>query len=365
MAKKIIILHNDKLVKIPPVISDIYILHQLGYEIVLIDNGINESLAKTFCSFGIKVYEIEAKGGNKIQKAFDFYRYRRKTLKILKREVDDFNNTVLWIESGRTLLALGKTITKYKYVLQISELSNEHPYLIWAISRVIDKAKVVFMPEYCRSMIYKVWFHLDKAPIVLPNKPYFIPNDSELDSLKSKYGKYDHLFEGKKLILYQGLITKDRNLTTFIQAVKSLGDNYIFLLIGSDDNFVNELKKIDNSLVYLGFIPAPDYFYFTRKAFIGVLSYDSNSLNNVFCAPNKIWEYARFGLPMIGNDIPGLRYTIYSHGAGLCADLDSIESVKNAIIRIEENYQNFRKNSLDFYNSCDNLRIIREAIKDL
>ena len=50
-------------------------------------------------------------------------------------------------------------------------------------------------------------------------------------------------------------------------------------------------------------------------ASIGVLSYFPRSgsigrtLNPLYCAPNKIFEYSKYGIPMISNDVPALRYS--------------------------------------------------------
>lgn len=365
MLKKIIVIHKDKLERIPPVLSDMIILHKLGYELVLIDTGVNESMKKILSDINVKVYEIDSNHRNQFERFLRLFQFRKQTKKILRQEVNNQNSTALWVEGNVTFLALGKLLLHYNFFMQISELYEIKFYWLKAIGRIINKANIVFMPEYNRAAIYRVWFNLDKMPVVLPNKPYFGLDYESFDNLSLKYEKLINQLLGKKVILYQGMISKNRHLETYVKSIEKLGPDYALLLIGRGDvNYANELTEGKQSVYYFGFIPAPDYLLFTRMAHIGILSYDPTSLNNIFCAPNKIWEYSKFGLPMIGNDIPGLKYTIYSYGAGICADLDSVDAVVRAVQRIEDNYQEFHARSLSFFDSCDNVKIIDEALSN-
>ena len=70
------------------------------------------------------------------------------------------------------------------------------------------------------------------------------------------------------------------------------------------------------------------------------ISYVANnhSINAVFCAPNKVYEFAGFGIPMLCNDNPGLKYTVEYYGMGVCAEDLSVDSIKSFLdkIRAEE-----------------------------
>lgn len=62
----------------------------------------------------------------------------------------------------------------------------------------------------------------------------------------------------------------------------------------------------------LPYITAPYHLEVTSHAFIGILIYApvygtfTSPLNSIYCAPNKLYEFSHFGIPMIGNNIPGL-----------------------------------------------------------
>ena len=220
------------------------------------------------------------------------------------------------------------------------------------------------MPEYTRTVLYQLWFKLKKRPIVLPNKPYFIPSDQELAAIKPKYRNLVKLFESKKVILYQGHVSYDRDLSTFVRAIKELGSDYVFCLMGTDHGVLKEWLKIDDSIIHIDFIPAPEYLLMTSLCYIGILGYNPCCLNSMFCAPNKLFEYAAFGKPMLGNDIPGLQ-VIENKKIGKVVDESSIKSIIESIKIIEENYASYSQNSRDFYMNTDNKEVIHKFLNKM
>ena len=121
--------------------------------------------------------------------------------------------------------------------------------------------------------------------------------------------------------------------------------------------------------IVLPYITAPYHLEVTSHAFVGILIYTpvynifTSPLNSIYCAPNKIYEFSQFGIPMIGNNIPGLKYTIDYHKMGICVDKLDIESFGYAIKDIVDNFNTYSKNALDFNESDDKSKIIRQAIK--
>lgn len=358
----IIVITKSKIKDIPPIISVSSILSDLGHKVEVISSEVNSKTADLFKEKGIKYVEFPyANAINPFHKLYEYRMFRNKVKQYLAKSTFD----LLWIEGAHTIRSLGDFIKKYRYILQISELHTGHTAQLKAIGKVIHNAETVVMPEYNRTVIYKTWFNLKKRPSVLPNKPYMVPNTEELEGLKKKiFNNYQEL-KDKKIILYQGLIDKDRDLSNFIKAVKELGNEYKFVMVGKDGGMVNYYISIDNNIAHIDFMPVPDYFVFTANAYIGILSYDSAILNNAYCAPNKIYEYGNFGLPMIGNDIPGLRYSIEKANAGIIVDEDNVDSIKNAILKIDADYEEYSKASKALFEECDNRKTIDDIIKGI
>ena len=366
--KNIIIIHKEKLVDCPPMISTIMILKELGYNLTLISIGISDYWKKELHNMGIVYFEKKESGTKTpIRKIFEYYKFRKYVVNTLNRLYPD-KDCLLWVTGAPTVLSLGTFIKDYRYILMILELHENSWYQKKAISRVINSAELVFMPEYNRTVMYQIWFMMKKRAIVLPNKPFFLPNKKDIQNhilprIKQQYEEEIELFKTKKVILFQGWYGKpDRDLTAFVQAIKELGDDYRMAILGRYNKNLDEYRAIDPNIIHIDFIPAPDYLVFTSLAYIGIVSYNPNSLNNAYCAPNKIWEYSTFSLPMLCNDIPGLKYTVEYSGAGICVDENNTKAIFEAILQIDMDYYKYSNNATQMNNNFNNAEIIRNAM---
>ena len=95
------------------------------------------------------------------------------------------------------------------------------------------------------------------------------------------------------------------------------------LLISVFTELLYKYKKLNENLNHVDFIPAPYYLCITRLAIIGILTYNPMLHNTAYCAPNKIFEYGAFSVPMIGNNIPGLNI-LKEHRAGILVNEDDM-----------------------------------------
>lgn len=362
----IIVVIKDRLENMPPIISAIKLIDELGHKVSVINENVPDFWQEYYNSHDIKYYVTSSSVGrnaSRFTKFKSYFAFRREARHIISTIYDDDNDTLLWIEGPQTIVSLGTDfIKKYRYTLMIEELHDTSQLHMKSIGKVIHEAKAVFMPEYNRSILYKVWFNLDKHPYVLPNKPYFLPEKKELEEAEIKYSQIFKDIEGKKIILYQGVIDGVRNLDNYINAAKKLGNEYLFCLLGPGrDNSVEQLKSLWENVYHIDFIPAPFYLSITAKAYIGIVSYVPNTLNNVFCAPNKMFEYASFGVPMVGNDIPGLKL-IDQKKAGITREDTDVDSIYDSYQRIIANHEVFSCNARLLYDSTDNKETIKIAL---
>lgn len=350
---KIVIVNRDKIENIPPMISVIEILVELGHNVSVITTGITDKNKHDFEQKGVHVSVIPYEITKSIIKRVVYVQNYRKNL---VKKLRNGNFDLVWIEGAGTFRTVLGIIEKYPFVMQISELYDypEAEPVRKAIAKLIHQARVVVMPEPNRANFYKEQYKLDIVPSVLPNKPYFYLEGSEMASCESKYAEQLAVFKEKKVVLYQGIIAKERDLSNYIKAVKKLGDEYQFVLLGSDRGMLDVYKSIDPRIIHIDFIPAPEYLVFTSKAYIGILTYDPSTLNCAYCAPNKLYEYGRYGLPMIGNDIPGLKSTIGLYKAGVIVDETSVDSIAEGIKKVSHDYKTFSENARILYNSTDN-----------
>jgi glycosyltransferase involved in cell wall biosynthesis len=74
---------------------------------------------------------------------------------------------------------------------------------------------------------------------------------------------------------------------------------------------------------------------YVRHADCGVCLIEDVSLSDRLCLPNKLFEYAFAGLPVLASRLPEIERVVREYGLGVCCDndVDSIRQVVEAIER--------------------------------
>ena len=276
--------------------------------------------------------------------------------KRVKHDLNTLDYDILWVIHERTAIGMRNILRGRKYILTSYELrAYDEPELMQPLVEPMRNAVVNVQCEYNRSWIARMIYGLKDTPITLPNKPYRHPEKRNLENELLKN-------DGRKIILYQGVLTRERNLDGMCSAISKL-DGFKLVLMGKPTEYLHELQQKYDCVEYLGFVKSPGHLMITSNAYIGLVTYEPENLDTIYCAPNKIWEYSGFGIPMIANQIPGLEYTIGMFNAGVCTDTDNIDCIRDAIAKIDSNYISFCENSYNLYKSCDTRKIVNEIIR--
>ncbi|MCF6298174.1 MAG: glycosyltransferase [Flavobacteriaceae bacterium] len=140
----------------------------------------------------------------------------------------------------------------------------------------------------------------------IPNyKNYVINKDVEIVKLQK---------QGKVVVLYSGLIdNKKRNLKELVSAFKYLPENIILVIIPSFVKIGNDLKDLENHIKELDLVNRvhfldsripPKHIDTMATADIGVGFYSPTSLNNIYAAPNRLYEFVNNGTPVVLPNFP-------------------------------------------------------------
>lgn len=278
---------------------------------------------------------------------------------------------ILWVVNEMTVMYAGCRFLKSfdKYIFTMYELHGNH---FWErnIKKAAQNACMNIVPEYNRAHIQKCLYALNKTPVVLPNKPMNHPiNRNMVLPNKEVFEKIQKCRdEGKKIIMYMGIISEERPLEPFIQAISESGNKYQLMIIGRESSYLNELKnKYPTGFQYLGFFTPPDHLAVASHSDIGLLIYvdrnKNNGMNALFCAPNKIFEYTGFGMPVIANDIPGLHHVIKTAECGTCVDLNDKKSIIAGIETCIKNYEKYSNNAKKYFDSVEIPKIVASIIE--
>lgn len=268
-----------------------------------------------------------------------------------------------------------KTINKSKkfvydahelFIPDQGEKISKRDYFFYTIEKkAIESADLVVSADEQRSNIMEKHYKLKEKPITIRNIS-ILPQS--YDNRVSNLDKYkDFFLQKRKTIVYSGVISKDRKIDDLVDVIASMNGKYKLLLIGYGDGVELIKEKIDyynmNNILYIGKITYSEMSTILSQCDIGFLSYPSNGLNNIYCAPNKLFEYASVGLPMVASYNRNIEEKMKKYEIGVCK-----KNIKEAIEEVGENLE-FYKKKLKLFLSDNSWEkesnILRTKILDL
>lgn len=362
---KIVYILKTKLHYYPPCVSQIRMIKKLGCDIEVLYGTCHENTIKLLNNEGIKsikIGNIKDENPKLLEKLLSWWNFRKNLSKQMKKY--DKNNTIFWFGTVETILPMIGKLKSYKYNITMLELLDNDKKKRKLLNGLMKNAMKVSCCEETRAWIMKYWFSLKELPYVFPNKAFNQITTPRITPSTEITKKIIDEVKNSNIILSQGVLQTPEELIEFAKALNHTEKKYKFILMGIDKyNCVNELRKYYNDIYYIEYIPAPLHLEITSYARIGINFYRPNCLNKAFCAPNKIYEFSGFGIPIIGNDIPGLKNTIGKSGAGICTELTE-KNIINAINKIDKNYKEFSNNALKFFSETDNLETMKKLLKE-
>jgi glycosyltransferase involved in cell wall biosynthesis len=131
------------------------------------------------------------------------------------------------------------------------------------------------------------------------------------------------------ILLFQGGTLAGRNLETLVDAMAHVRNPAIHLVFLGDGPLQGRLARrahaagIAERVHFHAAVPWSELLAYTASADVGIIPYQPTCLNNLYSTPNKLFEFAAAGLPMIATDLPELRRLIVENGMGLVTDTAS------------------------------------------
>lgn len=369
----ILLTHIDNL---PPARNLLISLSKIDIKVELITMYSSALPAQIQKAENIIIHDVQSEiANNKVEALKNRFERRNKVRTLIKNIMSD--KDVLWTVTDYDAMEVGDILNNYRHVMQLMELIqdipvfDELPFYKANLQKYAKTAEMVIVPEYNRAYIQQAYWQLKNTPKVLPNKPTVCKQKYDIEAISPEGAEVLSKIQNRKIVLYQGVFGYERVLDQFIEAVEQLGDEYCMLLMGRDDEELRKLLEKYPKTFFIPFIAAPNHLAITSKAHIGILSYVNTNnirhydpLNALYCAPNKLYEYACFGIPMIGNDIPGLKIPFEQNNIGRCSELKA-NKIADVILEIEKNYLEISRNCIQFYENIDMDQLVQELVEEL
>ena len=192
---------------------------------------------------------------------------------------------------------------------------------------VVRRAALVIAANRPRAELMAQHYHLDRVPLPVENvppTPHSVLADAEVAAL---YPALKPAPDGTTLV-YQGDMSLERGVGVFLDALPLLDPSFRMVLIGAGPDLATlrdrAAAQADASrAIFLGRVPRAHLYDLMRRCDVGVVTYPTRGLNNVYCASNKVFEYLQAGLALVATCQPPLRDIIGTFNVGLLVGCDA------------------------------------------
>ncbi len=194
-------------------------------------------------------------------------------------------------------------------------------FFYWFEKHIVKKVDLLICASEKRGEIMKEHYELASMPFVVPNISQLQVNDNDAEVQEILISLKDFFSDSKPTVVYAGVVASSRRIEGLLDAALSLADKCKLLIIGNGDALDNLKEKASKhpelKCAFTGSIPYKCLGSILSRCNIGFLYYPIDSLNNRYCASNKIYEYASVELPMLANDNPTIKEEFVNNHIGI------------------------------------------------
>lgn len=231
--------------------------------------------------------------------------------------------------------------------------------------RTIRSADLIVCASNERKRLMLKYYKMKKSPIVIENVSLLPDLDDEYS--KGLIEKIEKAIGNKKTrLVYAGILVSGRKIDRLIDVVSNRNETTLLIIgEGPDRERLQDMaeKKIKGRYFFTGGLPYQYMGAVLKKCSVGYISYPTDSLNNTYCAPNKIYEYASVDLPMIATENPTIRrfFDVYSIGV-----IDN--DLGRAFDVVQKDLMDFKTNCKSFTDNhpwSEKSELLCESIQEL
>ena len=181
-----------------------------------------------------------------------------------------------------------------------------------------------------------------KKSILVLNSPEIRKSDLSHKKISSYRGNYFHkefnINNSTLIFLYLGFLTKGRGIEKIIDAFDSdqINSHVVFVGYGNMKDYILKASKNNRKIHYHEAVKHDEVVKLSRNADVGLCLIEKISLSDYYCLPNKLFEYAFSGLPVLASDFPELKKMVHKFKLGLCCKIET-RAIEVAIKKIERN----------------------------
>ena len=207
--------------------------------------------------------------------------------------------------------------------------------------KIVNRVDLLVCANEDRAKIMADHYNLSERPLVVRNISHLNTEPSE--ESEKILEKLQPFFDiPKKAIVYAGVVNLGRHVEELVAAAQNHSDKVKILIVGGG-NALNRIKEMTagSSLVveFTGPVPYSCMGQILCRCDVGYIYYPNNTLNNRFCASNKIYEYASVNLPVIANDNSTIKKDLAKYKIGV-----SSRDIEEALVELMKDIDLYKAN---------------------
>ena len=212
-----------------------------------------------------------------------------------------------------------------------------------------------------RKFVKNIWVFLEKFLVPRVDKAYTVC-ESIASIYREKYNKEFNVVRNLPMkqkmesdkqvisdnrfkIVYQGAINLGRGIFETLDAMKLL-DDVLLVIIGDGDesqevkNYINN-NQLSSKVTVLGKIPFTKLAAYTQSADLGLCLLENIGLNYYYSLPNRIFDFALAGVPVLASNFPEIAKVVGHYHTGLLIDNLKPENIANSIKLLKEDKETY------------------------
>lgn len=241
--------------------------------------------------------------------------------------------------------AMCKRRTKAKLIYDSHELQTERNRMTETERTKAKAAEGRYLPAVDAMIVAspswiewnrKLYGELPDPTVTVLN----VPEPTEIDMTKNLRVELD-ISDSDAVVIYQGSIQENRGIEPAIEAVRTL-DHVVLVVIGYGHHrpVLEDLVRsqgLTHKVKFFGPVPNDELISYSASADVGLANIVNSSVSYHTSLPNKLFEYAMAGIPIVGSDSPEIGRIVQEESIGEVCDPEDPGALAVAISTILTN----------------------------